>query len=159
MGGPIRTPYEVDDYDPAEPWADRANCKNKAFELFEYQEEDSPAVAGLKIKERLEYNYRNFQRAEEICIECPVFFECGASASSDEKYWTVRQGEIPGRFATEKATYEHMRDVGKPPTNVCARGHEKPTGKRCPTCKKATNERYYARLKALNDRQQAGRDV
>lgn len=113
----------------------------------------------MKMKERLEYNYRNFRRAEEICIECPVFFECGASASGDEKYWTVRQGEVPGRFATEKAHYERMLITGKPPANKCARGHDKPEGKRCPTCKRATNDRYYARVQALRARQEAARDV
>jgi hypothetical protein len=152
-GGAIRTPYDVLDYDPDEKWAERANCKNKVFELFEYQDADSPATAGMKSKDRLEYNYNNFQRAAEICIECPVFFQCGTNATDDDKYWTVRQGEVPGRFLAEKVDYEKMKARGgSVGTLVCARGHEKPAGKRCPTCKKATNDRYLARLQALNDR-------
>lgn len=137
-------------------WEERANCKGKAFELFEYQEKDSPLCEGMVYKERMAFNTANFQLAEEICIECPVFFECGANATAEEKQWTVRAGEIPGRFVEESKRYNNVgrpkgaknknypgRDAGgqfapKGP-RVCQRGHDVPQGGRCPTCKRESN--------------------
>lgn len=125
-------------------WASRANCKGKAFELFEYQEKDSPLTKDMKFKERLAFNYQNFELAAEICIECPVFFECGSSATTEDKYWTVRGGEPPKRFAIES---EQLARSGRPKGSkskpgaprTCKRGHYLPTGGRCKTCKREQN--------------------
>lgn len=125
-------------------WASRANCKGKAFELFEYQEKDSPLTKDMKFKERLAFNYQNFQLAGEICIECPVMFECLNSASEQDRYWTVRGGEPPKRFAMESEQLARLEQSGggkpKPGTpRTCQRGHYLPTGGRCRTCKREQN--------------------
>lgn len=147
-------PFLSLDPDSRSDWADRANCKGKAFELFEYQEVDSPLAKDMKTKTRLQFNYTNFELAAEICIECPVFFECGEHATEDDKYWTVRQGEPPGRFTQEKEAYERKGKY-KPSRRdgedrICQRGHLVKGGGRCRECKKATNQRHRARLKAAS---------
>lgn len=132
----------------AERWEENANCQGKAFELFEYQDYESPLTKDMKLKARVEFNYANFQMAEEICIECPVFFQCGETATEDDKYWTVRGGEPPQRFLAEKEEYEAKgRPRGAPGQDrTCNKGHLVRGGGRCPECKRATNDRYKARL-------------
>lgn len=122
-------------------WEERANCKGHPVELFEYQEKDSPLCVDMTWKQRVAFNAHNFVKAEEVCIECPVFFECGANASTEDKYWTVRQGETPGRFNTEA---DHLSKVGRPTSKpgeprTCKAGHFLPQGGRCMTCKREKN--------------------
>lgn len=135
-------PFLYPDISPVH-WEEQANCKGKAFELFEYQEKDSPLAKDLKFKERLAFNYANFELAGEICIECPVMLQCRESADDLDKYWTVRGGEPPGRFYEEKKHYESLgRPMGyKTPEGdrVCQRGHLVPGGGRCKKCKIANN--------------------
>ena len=33
------------------------------------------------------------------CYDCPVMLQCGLDATPEEKYWTIRGGEIPGVLA------------------------------------------------------------
>ena len=147
-------PFLHSAHDPDERWELRANCLGKAFELFEYQEKDSPLARGMSHSERMDFNDANFHMAEEICIECPVMFKCGAEASRVEKYWTVRGGEAPKRHAEEKQRYAN---VGRPPgaknkippgpkwrkltgvDRICQRGHTVVGGGRCPVCKRTKN--------------------
>lgn len=137
-------PFLTADAPADSEWASRANCKGKAFELFEYQEKDSPLTKDMKFKERLAFNYQNFELAGEICIECPVFFQCGESATAEDKYWTVRAGEPPKRFDIES---EQLARTGRPTGSkakpgaprTCQRGHYLPTGGRCKTCKREQN--------------------
>lgn len=121
-------------YNESDHWADRANCKGKAFELFEYQDKDSPLAKGMSFRERIEFNTTNFELAAEICIECPVFFECKKAATDDDLTWTVRAGEIPTRFTYEKQLGEGYSGPGKPRT--CQRGHYLEGGGRCKVCKR-----------------------
>jgi hypothetical protein len=124
-------------------WARRANCKGKAVELFEYQEKDSPLTKDMKFKERLAFNYQNFELAAEICIECPVMFECLNSATDEDRYWTVRGGEPPKRFdieADQLARTGRSTGPAKPKEpRTCKRGHYVPNGGRCMACKRHTN--------------------
>lgn len=129
----------------AHEWEERANCKGKAFELFEYQEKDSPLTKDMKFKERLAFNYQNFELASEICIECPVMFECLNSATAEDRYWTVRGGEPPKRFDIEA---EQLAKTGRPTGSktvrpgeprTCKRGHYLPNGGRCKDCKREQN--------------------
>lgn len=114
-------------YNEPDHWADRANCKGKAYELFEYQEKDSPLAKGMNFSERREFNAANFELAAEICIECPVFFECKGGSTSDDRTWTVRAGEIPTRFNSETP-----EEGGR----YCQRNHWIPEGGRCKACKR-----------------------
>lgn len=150
-------PFLYPEYDREPAWQEQANCKGKAFELFEYQEKDSPLTEGMKYKQRIAFNRTNFQLAEEICIECPVMLICGSSATAEEKMWTVRGGEIPTRFEEEAKRYDNVgrpvgsrnknyagRDAGgqfrkEPGDRVCQRGHTVPGGGRCQTCKREGN--------------------
>ena len=129
----------------SDEWEERANCKGKAFELFEYQEKDSPLTKDMSFKDRVAFNYQNFELAGEICIECPVMFECAKYASEQDKYWTVRGGEPPKRFEIEA---DQLARTGRPAgsTNskpgaprTCKRGHFLPNGGRCKTCKRDQN--------------------
>ena len=126
-------------YNESDHWADRANCKGKAFELFEFQEKDSPLAAGMSFRERQEFNLTNFEIAAEICIECPVFFECKEKSTAEDRHWTVRAGEPPTRFRAETPA-----DGGR----YCQRGHWLPEGGRCTTCKRdaMAKRRQNARL-------------
>jgi hypothetical protein len=129
-------------YDREPAWQEQANCKGKAFELFEYQEKDSPLAKGMSYRERLEFNDANFELAAEICIECPVFLQCGENATEEDRQWTVRAGEAPLRFADEK------EGLGSPAARVCQAGHFLPDGGRCKMCKKEANRKRLANLKA-----------
>lgn len=138
----MNNPYTTEDILRPSEWAERAACKGKPFMLFEYQEKDSPLCTNMSQKVRVAFNDSNFEKAGEICIECPVFFECRANATELDKYWTVRGGEPPGRFAIEA---EQMSKLGRPsasPTGprTCNRGHFIPNGGRCMTCKNITRQ-------------------
>lgn len=139
-------------YDRPAHWSDRANCRGKAFELFEYQDADSPLAAGMSTAERRAFNDTNFELAAEICIECPVFFECKESATEEDRVWTVRAGEPPARSdADEARSLAYFASARKDP-EVCARGHAVPGGGRCKTCKREANRKnarvYRARQRA-----------
>ncbi|UVK59139.1 WhiB family transcription factor [Streptomyces phage JPandJE] len=130
----MTNPYLIPDaVGVLEQWQVSANCAGKAFELFEYQEKDSPLAKDMSNMERLAFNHANFELAAEICIECPVFFECGEHATTEDKYWTVRAGEAPERFAHEALQVEGKSKPGQPRT--CQRGHYLPQGGRCNPCK------------------------
>lgn len=120
-------------YNTKDHWADQAQCKGKAFELFEYQEKDSPLAKGMTYRERLEFNTTNFELAAEICIECPVFFQCKEAATDEDRQWTVRGGEEPTRFQYERAQGV-LDSTGKGRT--CQRGHYLEFGGRCKLCKR-----------------------
>lgn len=147
-------PFLHSAYDPNERWELKANCLGKAFELFEYQEKDSPLARGMSHKERMAFNSDNFYMASEICIECPVMLKCRSEATRVEKYWTVRGGEAPARHIEELSRYAN---VGRPPgaknkvsnlpkwrkatgvDRVCQRDHLVKGGGRCPVCKREQN--------------------
>jgi len=126
-------------YNREDAWQEQANCKNKAFELFEYQEKDSPLAKDMNFQERQEFNVANFELAAEICIECPVFLQCKESASADDKYWTVRAGEMPGRFNSELPPED--------PGRYCQRGHWLQAGGRCQFCKREAMKKRRANAK------------
>lgn len=117
-------------YNERDNWAEQANCRGKAFELFEYQEKDSPLVKGMTYRQRVEFNRSNFEQAEEICIECPVFFECKANAQESDRQWTMRGGEIPSRF-----DYELRSGEAQGGGRTCQKGHYTLAGGRCKACK------------------------
>lgn len=138
-------------YDRPDDWADEANCKGKAYELFEYQEKDSPLAAGMNFQERMELNATNFELAAEVCIECPVFFQCRESASADEKRWTVRGGEVPTRFTYEKnQAVANQERTGK--TRRCQRNHVVEGGGRCKACKREAMKKRRENEKAQRQR-------
>lgn len=141
-------------YDRPDDWADDANCKGKAYELFEYQEKDSPLAAGMNFQERMELNATNFELAAEICIECPVFFQCKEAASPDERRWTVRGGEVPTRFTYEKNQALATYNKGTGATRKCQRGHVVEGGGRCKVCKREAMKKRRQNEKA--QRQQDG---
>lgn len=131
-------------YDRPDQWQDRANCRDKTLELFEYTEKDSPLAKGMNFKERMAFNEANFDLAGEICIECPVMFDCKTNATIDEKFWTVRGGEPPARYLLDPERYAN---VGKPAAQpgvdrVCKRGHDVPGGGDCKICRSEANRRY-----------------
>lgn len=145
-----RNPFLYPDISP-ERWEEQANCRGKAFELFEYQDTDSPLTQGMTYKARMEFNRVNYELASEICIECPVMVACGEAATPEERQWTVRGGQMPGRFQLEAKRYDHNgRPRSKGDDRICQRGHHVKGGGRCPACKKATNER--ARQRKLAQR-------
>jgi hypothetical protein len=151
-------PFLVPDTTSEDRWEDSANCKGKAFELFEYQEKDSPLTEGMNFKQRIEFNRVNFELAGEICIECPVYFKCEEAASPTERYWTVRGGNPPGRFDEESKRYDNVerppgaknkqaRAVAAPTDRVCQRGHVVKGGGRCKDCKRANNTARQRRVR------------
>lgn len=133
-------------YDRPEDWQDKANCRDKPLDLFEYTEQDSPLAAGMSFKQRLAFNQSNFEGAEEVCIECTVFFDCINAATPDEKFWTVRGGEAPGRFALDRDRYKNQ---GRPKKNTfaeggrqCVRGHFVTGAGACKECKAENNLKW-----------------
>lgn len=134
-------------YDKPEQWQDKANCRDKTLELFEYTEKDSPLAKGMNFKERMAFNQANFELAEQICIECPVFFECKDSATEDEKFWTVRGGEPPARYLLDPERYAKVgrpagRKNGETADRMCKNGHEVKGGGDCKACRSESNARY-----------------
>lgn len=140
-------------YGEPDHWADRANCRGLAYELFEYQEADSPLVKDMTYEERLAFNAANFELAAEVCIECPVFFQCKEAANKDDLRWTVRAGEEPTRFFHEKRMGEGGKGNGGDKWGggvgrTCRRGHEVPKGGRCWTCKRQSRVARDRRVRA-----------
>lgn len=128
-------------YGEPDHWEDQANCRGLAYELFEYQDADSPLVKDMTYEERLAFNAANFELAAEVCIECPVFFQCKEAANKDDLRWTVRAGEEPTRFFHEKRMGEDGKGNGGDrwgggDDRTCRRGHNVPGGGRCYTCKR-----------------------
>lgn len=138
------------DYDRPDHWSDKANCKGKAFELFEYQESDSPLAKDMNFKQRVEFNKANFDLAEEICIECPVFFQCKEDAAEEDKFWTVRGGEPPARFAGDPERYaKNGRKPFAPGDRTCGNGHFVPGGGKCKTCHSERQRLYRDKARGL----------
>lgn len=135
-------------------WEEKANCRGKAPELFEYHSDDSPHTQGMKFKERLEYNETNYLIASEFCIECPVMFICGAEASDEERRWTVRGGEKPTQVNADAVRYAQVGRPAKGGDRICQRGHRVKGGGRCKVCKQENGKlwlrEYRARQKAAD---------
>lgn len=131
-----------------EYWESRANCGGAAYELFEYQDLDSPMTTGMDYRQRIAFNSMNFDRAIELCVECPVMLICGEKATDEEKYWTVRGGELPGRFHKEA---DKIGKLGRPKgggggPRICKRGHV--AVGQCVECKKILNANRKRRSRA-----------
>lgn len=145
-------PFLMADEEEDAGWASRANCVGQPADWFEYQEKDSPKAKGLDWKQRVLMNENNYRQAQEICIECPVFFECGRAATDEDKYWTVRQGEPSGRSVADA---EHLSKVGRPASTedarICHRGHFIPGRGRCNECRKINKKLQRERAKAAAD--------
>jgi hypothetical protein len=134
-------------YDRPDEWQDKANCRDKTLELFEYTEKDSPLAKGMNFKERMAFNEANFGLAEEICIECPVMFDCKSNATEDEKFWTVRGGEPPARYLLDPERYANVGRPaggtnGVPADRVCVHGHHVKGGGDCKECRAEANRKY-----------------
>lgn len=138
----MNNPYKTFERDRPEDWAERANCVGHPAQLFEYQEKDSPLTSGMTNKVRIAFNAHNFVKAEEVCIECPVFFECGENASTEDKFWTVRQGQAPGRLASDSNTSRRLGKARPKPgePRTCQAGHFLPNGGRCMPCRREKNK-------------------
>ena len=144
----IRTPYES--CDPGtERWQELANCAGKAFELFEYQERNSPLCREMNFEQRLDFNRANFELASEICIECPVMLTCLSEATAEERRWTVRGGEYPHRFTAELQVAQNLEaGRGDGSDFICQRGHFVAGGGRCRTCKRERQNEWQQALRA-----------
>ena len=112
-------------------WGQQANCIDEDPLLFEHSDDLS-----------IEESQANFDTATEICIECPVFFQCGESATDADRYWTVRAGMPPVRFM------DGLRRAEGTPTprgagvdRTCGHGHYVPGGGICRDCRSAINRR------------------
>jgi hypothetical protein len=142
-------PFLLADEERDAGWASRANCVGQPADWFEYQEKDSPKAKGLDWKQRVMLNDANYSEAEQICLDCPVFFECGAAADEMDKYWTVRMGERPGRAVADA---DHLAKVGRPSSDaearICHRGHFVPDRGRCGECRKINKRLQRERAKA-----------
>lgn len=127
-------------------WRSQANCIGRA-ELFVISDKHSRNATGLDADELHELNRSNFEKAEEVCLECPVFVQCGESIPMNDpiRQWTFVAGEPPNtqtdynqprlilrarNVITRSATppLEH----GEP--RLCKRGHASTVGDRCLFC-------------------------
>jgi hypothetical protein len=119
-------------YKKPDDWRADAKCVGHPSELFELSEADSPQAVGMTLSELAEHNRLNFIQAGEICIECPVFWQCKEDATDEDRRWTVRAGE--------------------PPTGIqyqCSRGHILDEPGRCVECKRQVMKDYRAKMKGL----------
>lgn len=126
-------------YNESDHWAEDAKCSGMEPAIFTYTEKDDPIAKGMSYRERTEFNMANFELAEEVCIECPVFFQCRDAATEEDRQWTVRAGEQPLRFK------EEAEALKAPKARVCQRGHVVEDGGRCKACKYAALQRARAR--------------
>ncbi len=95
-------------------WREQANCVGYPPEWFEMIERGSPLSEGLSYAQLALLNRRNHQAAGEVCIECPVFFECRDSATEDDRNFTVRGGEPPGgRVPMCRSGKHEMSELGR----------------------------------------------
>jgi len=149
-------------YDRPDQWQDKANCRDKTLELFEYTEKDSPLAKGMNFKKRMAFNEANFELAGEICIECPVMLDCKSNATDDEKFWTVRGGEVPARYLLDPERYANVGRPavgtnGAPADRICKNGHEVKGGGDCKECRAEANQRY-KQSTSIRPRSKPGQD-
>ncbi len=147
-----RHAYESEDYEPDHPWTHDAKCRGMAYELFEYQETSSPLAAGMNFKERLDFNQANHALAEEICIECPVFFQCLDAAGATDRRYTVRGGEKPRALEADEDAWADGKHIsparGIKLKTTCKFGHDRSQpGGRCRECRNQQKREYRARAK------------
>jgi hypothetical protein len=66
------------------------------------------------------------------CFDCPVFLRCHEEATAEDRWWTIRAGEMPGVAAAVMRDWENKAKKPAPlpkskpkeePTH-CGRGHE-----------------------------------
>ncbi len=124
-------------YEKDPTWQEDAKCGSYPSEWFNVLDHDSPGMEGKSRRELLFLNLANYGLAEEVCIECPVFFQCKQDATEDDLKYTVRGGEKPTILTA---------------TNLCKSGrHELSEPGRCKECHAEIKARYRAEQRARRD--------
>lgn len=97
------------DYDWSTPnafdWQERAACANRPFEWFIVKERGW-------IKKQLP----NMEKGQAVCAACPVKEQCLSTADTDDLYWTMRGGKLPGRIANPTTTHVTPKPKPVPPS-------------------------------------------
>lgn len=120
-------------------WRDKAICVTRDPEDFTYVESGNGGMGELK------QNKDRLLEAADFCLDCPVMFECLDSATLNERFWTVRGGELPTimNAGVRKRDYPNA-EIREYLPDVCGRGHMNwynnpldPTKRYCITCANA----------------------
>lgn len=126
-----------------DPWEPRVKCAENP-ELFEmswwpdipdYHKVDHWSPDRLpdtnhEFVDWVNMEKRKFEKAEELCLECPVFVQCGQTSNKNDRAWTVRAGAWPRLYVQAE----------KAPAHVCGIESHKPangegfTTAHCPKC-------------------------
>lgn len=139
-----------------EDWSASALCSGQA-PLYEVPERPN---GSSKYGSEMKWEYQ--QRAN-LCWDCPVMLQCLESATDEDKWWTIRGGELPGVMAQQKTVFPFP--VRETSTGVlirtCRNGHPYDTtprytdarGSHCGACrdektKRTTAAKAQERLKA-----------
>ena len=56
-----------------------------------------------------------FNKAEQICLDCPVFVQCGKNATDDDKQWSMRAAELPIMYLKASKAPQHTCTHAKHP--------------------------------------------
>lgn len=90
-------------------WAPRAGClgQPQLFELSDWPEVEQSDERHPDFVDWVNMERRKFQKAENICLDCPVFVLCGKTATAEDKKWTMRAGQWPTILVKAEAAPAH----------------------------------------------------
>lgn len=139
-------------------WTPRALCLGKSdlFELSEWPDDQSHPHYQSQIEDWVNVESRKFRKAEEICLECPVFMACHNSADRNDKDYSMRAGEWPAILSKTVQAPGYKCDLP-------SHGREGKLMPYCQKCVRDTNRRRLsaketARRKALKAARKAAAD-
>ena len=118
-------------------WQDDAACSGADVNLFAMLDPDEPALEGLSPTELDEVQAERFDDAQSYCDRCPVRGDCLKSATSADRKYTIRGGQLPKSYEPPK---------NKPKFRKCRNNHVVPaTDYRCLRCRRDREKERRAR--------------
>ena len=137
-------------------WWEDASCLTSPAEIFEARLDGG--LNGAKTKQEVvQEEQEKFNRAQQICNDCPVWHLCYQKASPDDFFYTMRAGIEPGQFKTykEQGRVNYRSGQSLEDKNTCKQGHnnwkvwgKKRPRRKCVDCSKENTARQKAKKRA-----------
>lgn len=86
-------------HDPKYIWQDDAACAFMDPKIFYPLMRGSLEAATTSEAEVLELNEKNFEQARKACASCPVFDQCEAETTDDDRKFVFRAGKVPTSYS------------------------------------------------------------
>lgn len=140
-------------HDPKYIWQDDAACAFMDPKIFYPLMRGSLQAATTSEAEVLELNEKNFEQARKACASCPVFSQCEAETTSDDRRFVFRAGKAPTGYSGRPVGRPVKKPkrtpyVPKPLSGPCNNGHadqwfrDRRGNRRCLQCQRDAGKRY-----------------